>query len=63
MKIKVDATKCAGIGLCEFNAPNVFEVGADGLSRVIDEDPPEEERAAVEEAVMACPTAALSITS
>ncbi|MCV7102768.1 ferredoxin [Mycobacterium palustre] len=61
MRVKVDATKCSGIGLCEVTAPTVFEVGDDGQSRAIDPEPPESERRAVEQAVSECPTGALSI--
>lgn len=61
MKVKVDTTKCSGIGLCEVTAPTVFEVGDDGQARAIDPEPPEEVRVAVEEAVKDCPTGALSI--
>jgi ferredoxin len=61
MKVKVDATKCSGIGLCELAAPTVYEVGVDGQSHVINDEPSTEEMAAVEEAVSGCPTSALSI--
>jgi ferredoxin len=61
MKVKVDPSKCSGIGLCEMTAPTVFEVGEDGQSHAINEEPSEDERSAVEEAVTNCPTAALSI--
>lgn len=61
MKVRVDTAKCSGIGLCEATAPTVFEVGEDGLSRVINPEPPDDERTAVEEAVNSCPTSALSI--
>jgi ferredoxin len=61
MKVKVDRSKCSGIGLCEMTAPTVFEVGEDGQSHAINEEPSEDERSAVEEAVANCPTAALSI--
>ena len=61
MKVQVDRTKCSGIGLCEVAAPTVFEVGADGQSHVIKQHPPDDERAAVEEAVYGCPAGALSI--
>lgn len=61
MKVKVDRTKCSGIGLCEMTAPTVFEVGDDGQSHVINEQPSADEIAGVEEAVATCPTAALSI--
>lgn len=61
MKVRVDRTRCSGVGLCEMTAPAVFEVGADGQSHVIDENPSDEERVAAQEAVNACPTSALSI--
>lgn len=61
MKVAVDTTKCSGIGLCEVAAPTVFEIGDDGQSRVINPEPSEDERAAVEQAVSECPTSALSI--
>jgi ferredoxin len=61
MKVAVDTSKCSGIGLCEVAAPAVFEIGDDGQSRAVDSEPPEEERAAVEQAVRDCPTGALSI--
>lgn len=61
MKVKVDTTKCSGIGLCEMTAPEVFEVGDDGQAHVIKAEPSADELPAVEEAVSSCPTAALSI--
>ena len=61
MKVNVDTTKCRGIGLCEVTAPAVFEVGEDGRGRAIDPQPPEEERAAVEDAIRNCPTGAVSV--
>jgi ferredoxin len=61
MKVSVDTTKCRGIGLCEATAPTVFEVGDDGQSHVINPEPSEDQRAAVEQAVRDCPTSALSI--
>jgi ferredoxin len=61
MKVRVDTAKCSGIGLCEVAAPTVFEVGDDGQAHAIDPNPPEDDRAAVEQAVSECPTGALSI--
>jgi ferredoxin len=61
MKVKVDHTKCSGIGLCEMTAPTVFEIRDDGQSHVINEQPPDDEMAYVEDAVAGCPAAALSI--
>ncbi|OBI21429.1 ferredoxin reductase [Mycobacterium sp. E2327] len=61
MKVRVDTAKCSGIGLCEATAPTVFEIGDDGQSHVTTPEPSDDERAAVEEAVISCPTGALSI--
>jgi ferredoxin len=61
MSVRVDRTKCSGIGMCEMTAPSVFEVGADGQAVVIDENPPESERAQLAEAIANCPTVALSL--
>ncbi len=61
MKVKVDTTKCSGIGLCEVTAPSVFEIGDDGQAHAITPEPASDKRAEVEEAVNNCPTGALSI--
>jgi ferredoxin len=61
MKVVVDRAKCSGIGLCEVAAPTVFEVGDDGQSRVINEQPVVVEMPTVEEAIGSCPTGALSV--
>lgn len=61
MTVKVDGTKCQGIGLCEMTAPTVFEVGDDGKSHTLKDEPSPEERPEVEEAIANCPTEALSM--
>lgn len=61
MTIKVDTTKCTGIGLCEMTAPTIYEVGGDGQSHVLKDEPSPEEMSSVEEAIGNCPTGALSI--
>lgn len=61
MKVVVDRTKCSGIGLCEITAPTIFEVGDDGQSQVINQQPSADEMPTVEEAIGNCPTGALSI--
>ncbi len=60
MQVKIDLTKCSGMGLCEIAAPSVFEVGEDGQTHLIAE-PVSDDVAAVEEAVRNCPTMALSL--
>ena len=59
--IVVNTDRCAGIGMCEMTAPQVFEVGADGLSHVLQQDPTGTDLTAAREAVGNCPTAALSM--
>jgi ferredoxin len=61
VKLRVDTTKCSGIGLCEMTAPTVFEVGDDGQSHVLHDTPDDSELPTVTEAVANCPTGALSI--
>jgi ferredoxin len=61
MKVKVDHTKCSGIGLCEMVAPSVYQVGDDGQSHVLNDETSTGELQAVEEAIAGCPTGALSI--
>ena len=61
MKIIVDKAKCDGLGMCEAAAPDVFEVGVDGIVAVIEESPGEDRRDEVEEAVSSCPVLALRL--
>ena len=61
MRVVVDLDLCQGHGVCESEASDVFELGKDHKVRVLDEHPPEDQRAAVGEAVRYCPTHALSV--
>lgn len=61
MKIHLDVTKCASLGICESIAPEIFEVGDDGSLVMLDPTPGEAQRDLVEEAVAGCPTGALSV--
>jgi len=61
MRIVVDYAKCTGLGMCEAEAPDMFEVQDDGSLIVLNETPSEEQRAEAEAAVESCPTDALSI--
>jgi ferredoxin len=63
VKLRVDSTKCAGIGLCEVAAPTVYQVGDDGQSHLTHDTPDDSEMSAVTEAIANCPTGALSIES
>ena len=61
MKVVVDMNVCESNALCMGVAPEVFEVGDDDVLRLLDENPPEELRSKVEEAVRICPKQAISI--
>jgi ferredoxin len=56
-RVVVDREVCMSAGVCEMEAPEVFELDADGVLQVrelVDLD-------AVETAVRACPTGALQL--
>ena len=61
MRIVVDRGLCRGHGVCVEEAPEVFSVARDGKMTVLLEEPPEAQRARVNEAVKYCPTSALSV--
>jgi ferredoxin len=61
MRIVVDRSRCTGLGMCEAEAPDLFEVQDDGTLLVLDESPGAAHRDAVQAAVEACPTEALSV--
>jgi ferredoxin len=61
MRIVVDHRKCSGLGMCEAEAPGLFEVQHDGSLSLLIESPSGEYREQAEAAVAACPTEALSI--
>lgn len=60
-RIVVDPDLCQGHGVCESEAPELFEVPRKGRVVVLDASPPDHQRAAAEQAVKYCPTHALSI--
>ncbi|MGO9029189.1 MAG: ferredoxin [Acidimicrobiales bacterium] len=61
MRVTVDLDLCQGHGVCETEAPGVFELGKNRQVTVMDPTPDEDRRAEVEAAVRYCPTAALRI--
>jgi ferredoxin len=63
MKVLVDATKCELHGECVMAAPDVFEIGEDDVESVtvLNPEPGENLRNAVEEAALMCPVAAIRI--
>ena len=61
MKITVDFDKCASNARCMKACPQVFEVRDDGFLYILQEEPPEELRKSVEQAMSDCPTGAISV--
>ena len=57
-RLEVDRERCVGSGTCEMLAPDVFEVGDDGIVVVRQ---PDVDDGAVRDAVQQCPTQALSV--
>lgn len=61
-KVSVDFDVCASTGACMQACPEVFEVRSDGFLYILDEQPSDSLRPAVEQAADMCPTAAISVT-
>ena len=61
MRVVVDYDLCESNAICMAVAPEVFEVDDDDNLDLLQEEPPEELRPKVEEAVRRCPKQALSI--
>ena len=61
MRVIVDYDLCESNALCMDAAPEVFEVRDDDFLYVLDETPPEELRAKVEQAARVCPKQAIKI--
>ncbi len=61
MRVVVDFDLCESNAVCMGLVPEVFEVRDDDFLYVLQEQPPEELRARVEEAVRQCPKQAISI--
>ena len=59
MKAIVNQDTCIGCGLCSSRVPEVFEVNADGNAEACGHTT-DENRAAVQEAIDACPVQAIS---
>lgn len=61
MRVVVDFDLCESNGVCEGLAPDVFEVGDDDFLYVLQEEPSEERREAVQAAVDRCPKQAIRL--
>jgi ferredoxin len=60
-KVVVDFDLCESNAVCMGIAPEVFEVRDDNFLYVLQENPPDDLRSKVEEAVRQCPKQAISI--
>jgi ferredoxin len=61
MRVVVDYDLCESNAVCMAVAPEVFEVRDDDFLYVLDETPPDDLRAKVEEAVVRCPKQAIRL--
>ena len=61
MKVVVDYDLCESNAICMGIAPEVFEVRDDDNLYVLQDEPPEELRAKVEEAIRRCPKQAITL--
>src|ERR1700758_3582098 len=61
VRVDIDLDLCQGHSMCEVEAPNNFHVPHRGKVELITPILPEDDRTAVEQAVWACPTRALTI--
>jgi ferredoxin len=55
-KIKIDQEKCIGCGMCQSLCPQVFKLGSNGKSKVINPNG----KCNLQEAVDSCPAEAIS---
>ncbi len=63
MRIKADYDLCEANAMCEALAPDVFEVDDDDNLQIHTHEVTDENRQRVEQAVAACPKAALSLVA
>jgi ferredoxin len=61
VKPHIDDQLCVGTGVCEATAPNLFEVGDDGVAHALLDVIPPDQLEAAKEAATSCPTRALSL--
>ena len=61
VKARIDEELCVGTGVCEATAPDLFEIGDDGISHVLVDFVPEDRLQAAREAAANCPTRALKV--
>lgn len=62
-RVTIDTSRCTGIGLCEATAPGFFELGADGLAHLLEEEVDTTRRQELEEAALNCPTQSITVSA
>ncbi|GAA2585780.1 ferredoxin [Actinomadura fulvescens] len=63
MKVTADRDRCMAAGHCVVTAPAVFDHGEDGLVVLLEPEPGEELRTAVETAEDLCPSRAIVVAA
>ena len=61
MKLVVDQVLCAGHGVCEEAAPDLFVVEPNGIARVLVDEVPEDALDRAKVAVLRCPAEAIRL--
>ena len=61
MRVIVDYALCESNAICMQIAPDIFEVRDDDFLYVLEEQPADDRRAALEEAVQRCPKQAIAV--
>jgi ferredoxin len=61
MRVSVDRDVCIVSGMCTSIAPEIFQIGDDGLLHILVEDLSPEQAEKADNAVLCCPVEALSV--
>ena len=61
MKVSIDETLCTGCSVCVTELPEVFEMGDDGLAKVIMASPESELADKAKEVAPMCPASAITV--
>ena len=60
-RVEADLDLCQGHAMCEVEAPGHFTVPKRGKVEILNAEPPDQDRDAVQNAIEMCPTRAISI--
>jgi ferredoxin len=61
MRVRVDFDKCCGNGMCCGLAPDYFELEPNGDLKLLREEARAEDADVLEQAILCCPTEAISL--